>query len=296
MTTFSSNGFDPSDVSAIAGSGQPAPVDPSAGTSPSPPPQNSNPMLPAAWSDHSNGRGGAIARAALGAGLSSVAGDWNKPALAAFAGGAGGALQGGGQAENQMDQQDLAWRQARAKIINDNLNLMIKARAAGDMDTWRQAQLKILEWARNPTSSSTAPPVAAPPPAAAASPQPSATIPSALGDQTAATFGDQAGEVLGRYGYSGAEIAAMTPEQRQARAGEAVEAGISVADLPGRHRSRIEGAIREVHGEAHPDDVALAGQLMHRHGLDAHDALALQLLFCFEVRSLSERLVSSTPE
>jgi len=26
------------------------------------------------------------------------------------------------------------------------------------------------------------------------------------------------------------------------------------------------------------------------------DGLALQLLFCFEVRSLSERLVSSTPE
>jgi hypothetical protein len=45
------------------------------------------------------------------------------------------------------------------------------------------------------------------------------------------------------------------------------------ADLPGRRRAAIEGAIRQVGGEAHSDDVALAAQLMHRHALAAGDAL-----------------------
>jgi hypothetical protein len=45
------------------------------------------------------------------------------------------------------------------------------------------------------------------------------------------------------------------------------------ADLPGRRRAAIEGAVREVQGEAHPDDVALAAQLMHQHALAAGDAL-----------------------
>jgi len=99
-------------------------------------------------------------------------------------------------------------------------------------------------------------------------------------------------EVLRRFGYSDDDIAAMTPEQRAAQAARAVESGISTArdddsgsggeppkplapdatDSSDKRRSEIEGLIREVHGEAHPDDVALAGMLMHRHGLDAHDA------------------------
>jgi Inorganic Pyrophosphatase len=44
------------------------------------------------------------------------------------------------------------------------------------------------------------------------------------------------------------------------------------ADIPGKRRSEVQGLIREVQGDAHPDDVALAGLLMHRHGFDAHDA------------------------
>jgi hypothetical protein len=126
------------------------------------------------------------------------------PASAAFAGGAGAALQGQGQAESQIDQQALAWQQAQAKIINDNLNLMIKAHAEGDMNAWRQAQLGLLQaaHARNPISSS--PPGAAPsvgvalpaprpaaappaavmpmaPGAAAAPPRVGAAVPSAIG-------------------------------------------------------------------------------------------------------------------
>ena len=99
-------------------------------------------------------------------------------------------------------------------------------------------------------------------------------------------------ELLRRFGYSDDDIAAMTPERRAAQAAHALESGISTVrgdgggtadeppnpltqdapDVSGKLRSEVEGLIREVHGEAHPDDVALAGLLMHRHGLDAHDA------------------------
>jgi len=100
---------------------------------------------------------------------------------------------------------------------------------------------------------------------------------------------ERAAGLLRRFGYGDDDIAAMTPERRAAQAAQAVESGISTArgdgsgtadeppkpltpDVSGKLRSEVEGLIREVHGEAHPDDVALAGMLMHRHGLDAHDA------------------------
>jgi len=189
MTGYDPIGFDPSDVAAIAGSTAPAP--PAPGPAPAIGPDPGNPR-------------NALARAALGAGLTSVANNWSKPALAAFAGGAGAALQGQGQAESQIDQQALAWQQAQARIINDNLNLMIKAHAEGDMNAWRQAQLGLLQaaHARNPSSSlppGAAPsagvplpaprPAAAPPAAvipmapgaAAAPPRAGAAVPSALG-------------------------------------------------------------------------------------------------------------------
>jgi len=110
--------------------------------------------------------------------------------------------------------------------------------------------------------------------------------------RSAADAREREADVLRRFGYGDDDIAAMTPEQRAARAAQAVESGISTArhdgplssgeppkpltpdatDSSDKRRSEIEGLIRDVHGQAHPDDVSLAGMLMHRHGLDAHDA------------------------
>ena len=70
--------------------------------------------------------------AALGAGLSSAGQNWNKPAMAAFASGAGAALQGGQQWNNQ--QQD-----ARLKA----LHAAIAAWKAGDIAAYRQALVNL---------------------------------------------------------------------------------------------------------------------------------------------------------
>ena len=97
--------------------------------------------------------------AALGAGLSSAGQNWNKPALAAFASGAGAALQGGQQRNNQ--QQD-----AKLKA----LHAAIAAWKTGDMVGYRQALINLR------TAGAPAPAPAAPPPGPAAAP--AATPPS----------------------------------------------------------------------------------------------------------------------
>ena len=89
--------------------------------------------------------------AALGAGLSSAGQNWNKPALAAFASGAGAALQGGQQWNNQ--QQD-----AKLKA----LHAAIAAWKTGDMAGYRQALINL--------RTAGAPAPAAPPPGPAAAP------------------------------------------------------------------------------------------------------------------------------
>jgi hypothetical protein len=66
--------------------------------------------------------------AALGAGLNAAGQNWNKPALAAFASGAGAALQGGQQWNNQ--QQDAKLKALQAAIA---------AWKGGDLAAYRQA-------------------------------------------------------------------------------------------------------------------------------------------------------------
>jgi hypothetical protein len=93
----------------------------------------------------------------LGAGLSSAGQNWNKPAMAAFASGAGAALQGGQQWQNQ--QQD-----ARLKA----LHAAIAAWKAGDIAAYHQALINL----RAAGASSLAPPSGSPAPPDAAIPPP----------------------------------------------------------------------------------------------------------------------------
>ena len=96
--------------------------------------------------------------AALGAGLSSAGQNWNKPALAAFASGAGAALQGGQQFDNQA--QD-----ARLKA----LHTAIAAWKVGDMAAFHQAAANLQALtARQKQMAATARSSAAPPESAAA--------------------------------------------------------------------------------------------------------------------------------
>jgi len=81
--------------------------------------------------------------AALGAGLSSAGQNWNKPALAAFASGAGAALQGGQQWNNQ--QQD-----AKLKA----LHAAIAAWKVGDLAGYHQA-LAVFRALSAPTAGAT---------------------------------------------------------------------------------------------------------------------------------------------
>jgi hypothetical protein len=106
----------------------------------------------------------------LGAGLSSAGQSWNKPALAAFASGAGASLQGGQQFDHQV--QD-----ARLKA----LHAAIAAFKAGDMAGYRQATLNLQALAARQrqqaaaASSSAAPAGAAAAPANNPPPPPSVT-------------------------------------------------------------------------------------------------------------------------
>jgi hypothetical protein len=92
----------------------------------------------------------------LGAGLASAGQNWNKPAMAAFASGAGAALQGGQQGNNQ--QQD-----AKLKA----LHAAIAAWKAGDIAAYRQALINLRAAgapALAPPSGPAVPPDAATPP------------------------------------------------------------------------------------------------------------------------------------
>jgi len=102
--------------------------------------------------------------ASLGAGLSSAGQNWNKPALAAFASGAGAAIQGG-QALQQQQQKD------RLALVN----LALHAWQIGDMATYHKALIKLRAAG---AASAAAQPVAPAPPGAAAPP---------LGDTAQAT-------------------------------------------------------------------------------------------------------------
>lgn len=113
--------------------------------------------------------------ASLGAGLSSAGQNWNKPAAAAFAGGAGAALQGGQSYDNQLQSLKLKALQAA-----------IAAYKVGDMSAYRQATLNLRALTAQPRRPA-APAPAAPtspasapannPPAAPAAPTPPASAP-----------------------------------------------------------------------------------------------------------------------
>ena len=114
----------------------------------------------------------------LGAGLASAGQNWNKPAMAAFASGAGAALQGGQQGNNQ--QQD-----AKLKA----LHAAIAAWKAGDVAAYRQALINLRAAGAPslaPPSGPAAPPDAAtPPPEDAARPLSPASPPPAAPDAIA---------------------------------------------------------------------------------------------------------------
>lgn len=94
---------------------------------------------------------------ALGAGLSSAGQNWNKPGAAAFAAGAGAAIQGGQQFDNQV--QD-----ARLKA----LQTAIAAFKVGDMAAFHQATVNLRALNARQQQSAAAPPSAASPALAAA--------------------------------------------------------------------------------------------------------------------------------
>ena len=139
--------FGPDEIAAVAGSGQSGPAAADPGTVPREQmqgnpggtaqsagiPFTSNPGVDARIGDR-------IRRASLGAGLTAVANNWNKPALAAFAGGAGAALQGTGQAEQQQDKRQ-----------SDNLNALIHAYQVGDMAEYHKRYIALMDQARNVT-------------------------------------------------------------------------------------------------------------------------------------------------
>ena len=116
--------------------------------------------------------------ASLGAGLSSAGQNWNKPAAAAFAGGAGAAIQGGQQAANQ--QQD-----AKLKA----LQTAIAAWKVGDLAAYRQALLDLrAASATGRAQAQSAPAAAAPVAATPVAPTPAPPAPSPPGTSTGPTL------------------------------------------------------------------------------------------------------------
>jgi len=91
----------------------------------------------------------------LGAGLTAAANNWNKPGLAAFAGGAGGALQGSSQAQQQQVDNRLKAVQAA-----------LQAWQAGDIGALRRAQAEYYR-AITPKPAAAEPARPVPPPAQA---------------------------------------------------------------------------------------------------------------------------------
>lgn len=144
FSTLFGTGAAPVDPGAVAPAGQGGLDQSQLDRSRQPVGTGGNPLLSIIGMEpNATAAGNRMARASLGAGLTSVSQNWNKPALAALAGGAGAALQGGDAAQAQQDQQDLNRQKAFADILNKNLELAIKARAEGDMATWREATTAI---------------------------------------------------------------------------------------------------------------------------------------------------------
>jgi hypothetical protein len=110
---------------------------------------------------------------ALGAGLSSAGQNWNKPAAAAFASGAGAAIQGGQQSSNQL--QD-----ARLKA----LHAAIAAWKVGDLAAYHQALVQFRAASAPPSGApanpSPAAPAAVPPSSAPAAAATALSAPAAL--------------------------------------------------------------------------------------------------------------------
>jgi len=113
----------------------------------------------------------------LGAGLSSAGQNWNKPALAAFAAGAGAALQGGQQFDNQVQS-------AKLKA----LHAAIAAWKVGDMAAFHQATTNLRALTARQQQRAAPPSAAAPPAAAAPANNPPAPGASVTGNGSGPTI------------------------------------------------------------------------------------------------------------
>ena len=171
---------------------------------------------------------------ALGAGLSSAGQNWNKPALAAFASGAGAALQGAQQFDNQV--QD-----AKLKA----LHAAIAAWKVGDMAAYRQATLNLQTlMARQQQRAAASSPAAPPGSAAAPANNPAAPPASVTGSASAPTV------------YGGPAPAMGTP----------VSAARSVSAARPATPAVIAQARDAIARGAPPDAVK---QRLHDHGFDS---------------------------
>lgn len=82
--------------------------------------------------------------ARLGAGLSSVGQNWNKPGLAAFAGSAGAAIQGGEKAGDAASKDDRAAQAQHFNQMSTSFRDMLAAQQQNNMQAYREAQAKYL--------------------------------------------------------------------------------------------------------------------------------------------------------
>jgi hypothetical protein len=170
----------PNPSAAQPGQGAAPPPDPSAGVpapaaaAGGPPPWVAGllPSQPGGVFGPNTGR----VMSALGAGLSSAGQNWNKPALAAFASGAGAALQGAQQFDNQV--QD-----AKLKA----LHAAIAAWKVGDMAAYRQATLNLQTLMARQQQRAAAASSAAPPGSAAAPANNPAAPPAGTGSASGRT-------------------------------------------------------------------------------------------------------------
>jgi hypothetical protein len=77
--------------------------------------------------------------AQMAAGLKSVGQNWNKPGLAAFAGSAGAAMEGGIKHGQHEDEQQMKRNQQQFSQVSTAYNDLLKAQAAGDTSKVKQA-------------------------------------------------------------------------------------------------------------------------------------------------------------
>jgi hypothetical protein len=178
------------DPSQALGTTPPAPAGPGPGG------LNLGPLLRSALAPQTQNAGGLLGSlglnadqagrimSGLGGGLSSAGQNWNKPAMAAFAGGAGAAIQGGQQFQNL--QQD-----AKLKA----LNAAIAAWKIGDMASYHQALANYRAAVTQQRLASTSPRIASQGglPAASVNPNNEAPAPAAQPSGQVSTPGQGAG-------------------------------------------------------------------------------------------------------